>query len=124
MAQWGSMGAWVVPSKKYSPSTTTSASAMRSSTSPKLSRTCLVTLPLRPARRGSWMKGRSSPPSAASASHGSRKAGSTSYSTRMRASARMAVSSSTAATAATPSPTWRTRSTHSGYSSGVQGMMP
>ncbi len=104
MAQCGSMGVWVVPSKKYSPSTTTSAPAMRSSTSPKLSRTLLVMLPFRPSRRGSWMKGRSSLPSAASASAGSRQAGSSSYSTRISASARIAVSSSTAATAATPSP--------------------
>ncbi len=50
--------------------------------------------------------------------------GSSSYSTSMSSAASWAMRSSVAATAATASPTKRARSSASGYSSGVHGMIP
>ncbi len=78
-------------------------------------------LPLCPSFFGSWMGVESA--GGSSASRGSKKAGSGSYSTRMASQALIAVSSSTAATAATASPMKRTRSTARAVSSRVQGMM-
>jgi hypothetical protein len=120
IAQCGSIGVWVVPSKKYSPSTTTSARPSPVSTSPNSSFTILEMLPLCPSFFGSWIW----TSVRRAASSGSRIASSTSYSTWIRRIASLAVSSSTAATAATASPMWRTRSVASACSSGVHTMIP
>ena len=100
MAQCGSMGVCVVPSKKYSPSTTTSLAASPASTSPNSSFTILEMFPLWPA----FLASCTCTSVRRAASCGSNTASSTSYSTRISSRARFAVSSSTAPTAATASP--------------------